>query len=69
MTFIGLSFLWESTHPAFMRKNACNGGNGENWRFKLDTKSGLLEIAILAKMAKILDISRIRAINHIEVYR
>ena len=47
MTFIGLSFLWESTHPALMPKIACNGGNGEKsaegWRFKLDTKSGLLE--------------------------
>lgn len=47
MTFFGLSFLWESTHPALMPKNACNGGNGENspegWRFKLDAKSGLLE--------------------------
>ena len=47
MTFFGLSFLWESTHPALMAKNACNGGNGEKspegWRFKLDAKSGFLE--------------------------
>ena len=68
MTFIGLSLLWEST-----QSNTCNGENGEKspegWQCRLDAKSGLWRVVMLAKMVKFLDISPIRAINYIEVYR
>ena len=75
MTFISLSFLWESTHPALplcpkmhamaeMAKNRQRAGDS-NWTPKLAS----WRIAILAKMVKFLNIFPIQAINYIEVYR
>ena len=73
MTFFGLYFLWirptrhlwpKMRAMAEMAKNRQRAGD-LNWTPKVAS----WRVAILAKMAKFLDISPIRAINHIEVYR